>query len=411
MRVLISAYACEPGKGSEPAVGWNWVQQVSRWHEVWVITRRNNRAQIEAADPPLSAHWVYFDLPGWARFWKRDQRGVHVYYTLWQLGAYWVGRKLHRRVGFDLIHHVTLVNYWMPSLLALLPAPFVWGPVGGGESAPPAFRREFSFQGKVYETMRDLARHLGQFNPFVRMTAKRAGVGIATTEETACRLRDLGCREVRVLSQVGLPTAEIARLGSLPARQDTAFRVVSVGHLLHWKGFELGLRAFARFHTYHPQSEYWIVGAGPERARLDQVARRLGVSRSVTFWGALPREQVLEKLGQTDLLLHPSLHDSGGWVCLEAMAARHPVICLDLGGPALQVTPGTGIKLPAISPEQVVSDLTAAMLRLAQDAHIREQIGEASRLRVENHFDWTHKGELMQQIYQSTASRTGGLAC
>jgi len=411
MRVLISAYACEPGKGSEPAVGWNWVQQVSRWHEVWVITRRNNRAQIEAADPLLSVHWVYFDFPGWARFWKRDQRGVHVYYTLWQLGAYWVGRKLHRRIGFDLIHHVTLVNYWMPSLLALLPAPFVWGPVGGGESAPPAFRREFSFQGKVYETMRDLARHLGQFNPFVRMTAKRAGVGIATTEETACRLRDLGCREVRVLSQVGLPTAEIARLGSLPARQDTAFRVVSVGHLLHWKGFELGLRAFARFHTYHPQSEYWIVGAGPERARLDQVARRLGVSRSVTFWGALPREQVLEKLGQTDLLLHPSLHDSGGWVCLEAMAARHPVICLDLGGPALQVTPGTGIKLPAISPEQVVSDLTAAMLRLAQDAHIREQIGEASRLRVENHFDWTHKGELMQQIYQSTASRTGGLAC
>jgi glycosyltransferase involved in cell wall biosynthesis len=183
-----------------------------------------------------------------------------------------------------------------------------------------------------------------------------------------------------------------------------------VGNLLHWKGFSLGLQAFARFQMYHPRSEYWIVGTGPERGRLDQLARKLGVSRNVTFWGALPREQVLEKLQQTDALLHPSLHDSGGWVCLEAMATRHPVICLDLGGPALQVIPGSGIKLPAKSPEQVVSDLTAALLRLAQDSRIREQMGEASRLRVQNHFDWTRKGEQMQQIYQTTAP-AGGMPC
>ena len=88
MKVLLSAYACEPDKGSEPAVGWNWVRQVSRFHEVWVITRANNRKPIEKAlakNPLPNAHFIYFDLPHWARFWKRGQRGAHLYYYLWQL--------------------------------------------------------------------------------------------------------------------------------------------------------------------------------------------------------------------------------------------------------------------------------------------------------------------------------------
>ena len=142
MKLLISAYACEPGRGSEAGVGWNCVLQAARFHEVWVLTRKNNREPIENAlqtDPLENVRFVYFDLPRWSRFWKRRTRGLQLYYYLWQIGAYFVARKLHRRVGFDLTHHVTFVNYWLPSLLPLLPVPFLWGPVGGGESAPVGF--------------------------------------------------------------------------------------------------------------------------------------------------------------------------------------------------------------------------------------------------------------------------------
>ena len=137
-------------------MGWNWVRQIARFHEVWVITRANNRVAIEkslAKEPLPNVHWVYFDLPRWARFWKKGERGLYLYYHLWQLGAYFVGKKLHREARIDLIHHATFVNHWMPSFLALLPVPFVWGPVGGGESAPRAFRRCFSLRGKVYEIL------------------------------------------------------------------------------------------------------------------------------------------------------------------------------------------------------------------------------------------------------------------
>jgi glycosyltransferase involved in cell wall biosynthesis len=402
LRILISAYACEPEKGSEPGVGWNWVRQISRFHELWVITRANNRESIEkalATKPLPNVHWIYFDLPSWARFWKKGERGLHPYYYLWQIGVYFVARELHREVGFHLVHHVTFVNYWMPSLLVLLQIPFIWGPVGGGESAPRSFWRCYSPRGKAFEFLRDLVRSLAQLDPFVRLAARRAAVGLATTPQTEKRLRALGCRQVLVFSEAGVPRRDIEELGALPIPEGSPLRFLSLGRLLHWKGFELSLRAFARFASRCPASEYWIVGDGPERKRLEKLAQDLGLTGKVRFWGMIPRSEALEKLAVCDVLVHPSLHDSGGWVCLEAMAAGRPVICLDLGGPALQVTENTGIKVPAISPEQVVSDLAAAMTELAKDPDLRIRLGVAARQRVREHFDWDQKGVFMANMY------------
>ena len=143
----MSAYACEPNKGSEPADGWNWALQMSRWHDVWVLTRANNRRAIEHVPPaggPGQLHWAYFDLPPWARFWKRGARGIQAYYFLWQLAAWRVGARLHREIGFDLFHHVTFGKYWVPSYLSFLPVKSILGPLGGGESTPRALAGAFS---------------------------------------------------------------------------------------------------------------------------------------------------------------------------------------------------------------------------------------------------------------------------
>jgi glycosyltransferase involved in cell wall biosynthesis len=179
------------------------------------------------------------------------------------------------------------------------------------------------------------------------------------------------------------------------------FRVASIGRLVHWKGFHLGLIAFAKFQQEFPESEYWLIGDGPERKRLEQLACELGVFSKVRFWGASPRPQVLERLRDSDVLVHPALHDSAPGVCLEAMAAECPVICLDLGGPALQVTEETGFKVRAISPQQVVNDLAEAMRHLAQNPLLRKRMGNAARERVMEYFDWDKKGDWIRQAYQS----------
>lgn len=404
LRILMSAYACEPGKGSEPGFGWDWARQAARFHDVWVITRARNRAAIEQAlarEPMPRARFVYFDLPRWARFWKKGRRGVHVYYYLWQIGIYFIAARLHKTHAFDLVQHVTVASYWKPSFLFLLPAPFVWGPLGGGESAPRHFRRLFGFRAELYELLRDLARAAGSLDPFVRLTAARAQVAFGLTPETAGRLTRLGSRNVSVLCRTSLPADEIAALGRIAIRTGRPFRVVSIGRLLHWKGFSLGMEAFATFHREIPNGEYWFIGDGPERRSLERLAARLGVAERVKFLGSLSRSETLTTIAECDALLHPSLHDSFGWVCIEAMAAGRPVLCLDLSGPAMIVSDEAGIRVPALSPRQAVEGLALALTRLAACPGLKEEMGRAARTRVQQHFNRDSKGDLWSPLLSS----------
>jgi glycosyltransferase involved in cell wall biosynthesis len=406
LKILISAYACEPGKGSEPGVGWNVVAEMARRHEVWVITRTNNRSVIEtelARAPLPSLHMVYYDLPRWARWWKRGTRGARLYYYLWQLALYPLARRLDLQVRFDVTHHVTFVTYWMPSLLAFLPAPFVWGPVGGGESAPKSFQVSGGWRGRLYEVVRSTARRWGERDPLVLIAARRSALALAVTEATARRLYAIGAKHVEIASQIGLSATERSSLAGLESpRAGEPVRFLSLGNMLHLKGFHLGLRAFAAADI--PRSEYWLVGDGPYRLQLQRLARRLGVVDRVRFWGALPRAEALVKLGACHVLVHPTLHDSGGWASVEAMAAGKPVICLDLGGPAAQVTRETGFKIPARDPDRAVEGMARAMSVLAHDPRLRARMGQAGKDRVALEYAWERKGDLLSALYQKVAA-------
>src|SRR6266511_2099308 len=124
VKILALAYACEPTKGSEPGAGWMWSRLLARLGETTVITRSNNRVLIESVLPstPEAAHlsFEYVDLPRWARLWKRGQRGVRLYYVLWQLAALRRARRLQRAERFDLVWHLTLSNYWLGSVGGLV---------------------------------------------------------------------------------------------------------------------------------------------------------------------------------------------------------------------------------------------------------------------------------------------------
>lgn len=403
MRLLLSAYACVPNSGSEPGIGWNVAREAAKHHEVWVITDTRRRPSIEkeiGENPIPGLHFIYYGLP----FWPENKRlGIpgYAYYHLWQIGAYFVASRLHRELRFDLAHHITYGKYWGPSFVSLLPVPFLWGPVGGGESSPRDFLKGFGPRGILYEGFRNLARWIGEHDPFSRLTARRSALALGTTPETAQRLRAMGARNVQVLSAMGLPEEELERPGSTRNDGD-ALRLISIGRLLHWKGFHLGLQAFAQANL--PDAQYWIIGEGPDRARLESLARDLGVQDRVRFWGLLPREETLARLGESHVLLHPSLHDSGGWVCSEAMAAGKPVLCLDLGGPAMQVVEGTGVKVPADSESQTIRDLARAMRLLDENRDLTARMGRAAREHVLREYSWSMRGEKINAFYVNLGS-------
>ena len=72
LKIFVSAYACEPDLGSEIGVGWHWVLEMSKYFELWVLTRESNRHSIELWIDKHAAfkniHWLYYDCPKWARF-------------------------------------------------------------------------------------------------------------------------------------------------------------------------------------------------------------------------------------------------------------------------------------------------------------------------------------------------------
>ncbi len=407
MKILMSAYSCEPGVGSERGVGWNVAIEAAKEREVWVLTRPDESKEAIEAElarhPNPNLHFIYFTLPFWQDSLRWGQSGaMQLHYYLWQIQAYFVARKLHREQHFDAAHHVTFVKYSSPSLLCLLPIPLVWGPVGGGESAPMAFWADFSLKNKLYEILRWLWRAFGELDPLARTTAARSAIAYAATADTASRITHMGATRVEIMSGIALSDLEIDRLSHCPAPLQLPLRFISIGRLLHWKGFHLGLRAFAQANL--PVAEYWIVGEGAERDRLQALAVELGIGERVKFCGSQSRSEVQLALDNCSALVHPSLHESGGFVCLEAMAAGRPVICLDLGGPAQQVTSATGFKVPAIDPQQAVAAIASAMTQLATNADLRLQMGQAGRQRIVDCYSWSARGQALAATYAAVVA-------
>ena len=384
MKILLSAYACEPDKGSEPAVGWHWAQAlVRRGHEVHVITRSNNRAAIEAGGGAqrerLKFH--YCDLPGWARAAKHWPGGIYFYYLLWQVGAYRLAKKLHAGAHFDLVQHSTFASYRQPSFMGGLGIPFLFGPVGGGETMPLQFRAGIPVAGRVAEFFRDLGGALIACDPLMWLTYSRARTIACTTEETRARIPRRFRLKCMVQPAIGINDGKIGeRSEQAPDRPQFLF----VGRLLYWKGVHLAVRALAEARRAAPEVTLKIIGQGSDRAWLQSVARDAGVIDAIEWIDGRPHDEIQREFRQCTALVFPSLHDSGGMVVIEALAAGVPVVCLDLGGPGAMVTPLCGVAIATrnITEGDVVRALAKAMIELARDSELRARLGAHAALRA-----------------------------
>lgn len=388
MKILLSAYACEPNKGSEPGVGWNWALALARrGYDVHVVTRSNNREAIEASGLGSSLHFYYFDFPKWARFWKYWPGGIYLYYLLWQVGVYRIAKQLHARERFDLVHHITFVSYRQPSLMGRLGIPFVFGPVGGGEAMPAQLRASLPLHARMTEALRDAGNLLVTVDPLVRRTYGDADVIACATEETLFSIPAPYRSKCMVQRAIGIDEAEIER-GSQPdaGRQVSGARTqfLFVGRLLYWKGLHLALRALELVKAEVPDVRLRVIGEGGDRGWLEQVARRAEVADRVEWVPHLAHDAMRGEYRDSVGLVFPSLHDSGGLVVVEALASGLPVICLDLGGPGSIVSASCGI---AVQPGQkseteIIRELAAAMIRLSREPEVCRQLSRGARQRA-----------------------------
>jgi glycosyltransferase involved in cell wall biosynthesis len=408
LRVLVCAFACSPGgsgglAGGETVLGWNIVRQLARFHDLVVLSHPWNRDGIERSQKALgpNVQFCYFDTPRAVRFLRRWQGAFQVYAYLWQIKAYFVARRLHRERPFDVFHHVTYANDWMASYIgALLPVPYIRGPGGGAQRTPGAFLKEYKFRDRLWERVRAVMRIVLRSDPFFLLSQHRARAILVCNRESMEALPMRWKNKAYHFPVNGVTSED---LSDAPPRvkNDGTFRVFSAGKLLHWKGFGLVIRSFARFAQGHPEAELAIAGDGPEFPRLNTLVHELGVGEKVRFERWLPRQEILSRMRASDVFLYGSLREGGGAIVVEAMAAGLPVVCLDLSGPAIHLADGCGIKIKAETPQQVVADMATALERLCADPELRRRMGIAAHKRAGKVYHWDRQGDRLLRIYQT----------
>jgi glycosyltransferase involved in cell wall biosynthesis len=378
MKLLLSAYACAPNRGSDHGVGWSWTTEAHRLgHEVWALVSPAHHDSITSAchdNPELSGiHWIFPEVRGWPLKPAIEPRWERTYNLLWQRAALRHARGLHRQVGFDAVHHITWGGIRAPTFLGSLGIPLIIGPIGGGETSPVSLRDGLGTRGRLVERIRDLSTATISINPLVRPGHKAAKTIFAHTADTknlfSAPLRD----KVVIFTPVSLskrPPADTVHI-----RPGTA-RLLYAGRLLYWKGVHIALRAFAEVASRVPDAHFTIVGDGPERSRLEADASRYGVQGKVDFISRMPQDKLFELYGNHTIFLFPSLHDAGGMVVMEAMAHGMPVICLDLGGPRELVTPDCGVVVE--TKDHNTAEVAAAMA--GQICRLLETPTELARL-------------------------------
>lgn len=412
-RILACAFTCcppaKPGfTGGEDVLGWNLLQQIARFHDVWVLTHAEDRTSLEQAlaeKPVSNISFHYVGLPSWIKPLLKIQGGHQLYYYLWQINAYFAARRLHRRVRFDLFHHITYANDWMASPIgALLPVPYVRGPGGGSHRTPKALESEYRLGGRLWERVRDRGQWLFRHDPLFIKGHSRARAIMVCNRESESKVPRRWAGKVHIFPVSGVSSRDLATV-SFENSQGGPFRILSAGTLLRIKGFGLAIKAFKTFVEKHPDAEFELVGSGPEEQKLKALVRRIHAGSKVHFVPAMPRGELLRKMAAADVFLFPSLRDGGGTVAIEAMAVGKPVICLDVGGPGMHITEECGIKVTPGSAPDTVHKLADALERLYLDKDLRHKLGKAAQEKAKRSYHWDRLGERLMEIYQPAIQR------
>lgn len=363
-RILISAFGCRPRHGSEPEVGFRAVIGAAEQYEVWVLTTPASATALErylrGHDLADRIHLVAVPLPvPEHRIDDLGLLGFHVAYDIWQRRAGATGIALDADVGFDAVHHVTVAAYWARSGVAVVPKPFVWGPVGGGVEPPLRLLPALGLRGVLNDLARVGGRRLLRRLWPSRQAQRRAVLTFAQNQDTARVLRRSA--EVRVL-----PNATCVEVGRQPSASRRRRDALMIGRLLPWKGGVLAVRALAS--SRHDDAVLRIFGRGPDRRRITREARRLGIAHRVVFEDQVPREELLAQVAAAGVVLQPSVHEESSLAVAEALSLGTPVVCLDRGGPPqlLAYWPQT----PAVAVEPSWPGRTVRLLAEAMDGFL-----------------------------------------
>jgi glycosyltransferase involved in cell wall biosynthesis len=172
--------------------------------------------------------------------------------------------------------------------------------------------------------------------------------------------------------------------------------ILFIGELVKVKGVDLLIHAIPIIKKSFPNVRVLIGGAGPQAKELKNNVKELNVEETVEFLGFVSGDEKYSYYKSADLCVFPSLYETFGIVCLEAMASGKPVVASNVGGIPFVVEEGkTGLLFESGN----IEDLAKKVITLLQDKELREKMGEAGRERAKE-FTWNKIAEQTVEVYK-----------
>lgn len=398
MKVLLSAFQCGPGRGSEPGNGWHWATALAEYgHDVTVVTTSVWREPILAAGPQ-GINFRFVDVPGSPL--PSFSRRLRTYdrYTRWQDAVLKHVEDSGQR--YDVAHHVTWGSLHMGSKLWRLPMPLVYGPIGGGQTSPANYWRYFGPEWPA-ETVRTAST--GSLLKLIRRsreTLRNSAVTLVCNSDTAAAARRVGAADVRFMLADALPSDWVV---DARPRPDGVPTVLWVGRLLRRKAPTLAIQAFAELRRSMP-ARLVVAGDGPLRGQLRAAVQDLGLTGDVELLGPVTWDDVRRLYDTASVFLFTSLRESFGAPFVEALGRGVPTVALDHHGIGDVDVGPAAVKVPLTPrPRDLPHGLGSALHTVLSDPDWEARSAAAVKWAGEQ--VWPQRAAAATQIYKEILAR------
>lgn len=394
MNYLISAYSVNPYKGSEDSIGWNWVLQYEKNYKegdrIILLTKKFNEMDTRRGLKEFNiqhVELVIVDVPD-ALNWFREKHSVfhHMYYILWQHWA-WLWVK-HSGIRFDVIHHVTMNDYRIPSeMYKAKGAKVIWGPMGGAQVTPKPLK--VYEKNKLVASFREIVNKSCSWNPFYKKALRAYYKIYCINNETQKQISHIIGKDVPLMPELALRD-EYKNL-PIQKRNNNILKIVFVGRLIGKKGIAFLVDALSLMPT-DMDWELLIFGDGDDRTLIEKQIADSGIAKNVKLMGNRPLNQIAEAYQQADIFVLPSLRETSGNVLLEAMAYAVPIVAFDTSFCRLLKEVDCGVFVNTDqSLEGIKEDCCKAIVTLGQDKELAKQMGLNGYKYVNSKLTWDEK--------------------
>jgi glycosyltransferase involved in cell wall biosynthesis len=413
LRILLLAPGSKPNSNTGALIGYSLGEALSRLHEVTFVIMARDEEAVRKSEGGF--HAVESIPPSWLdrfyawifrRIFKENYGSV-----LWSALCFplsiafeWrAWKQLRTRIikgEFDVVLRILPIDPKMPSPFAFFlrrgPIPFVIGPINGGLPWPKGFSqldRQLPAAGYWAANLRSLYR----VQPFARSTYGKATAIIAGGSNTCREFSPYRDKVFYVPGENGVNSSWVLDR-SLPGSEGKErLELIMVNRLVPLKAVDLGLRGAASI-LREGRAHLSILGDGPERERLENLADDLGVRGAVTFCGWVSHTQALSRLKESDVLLFPSLREFGGGVVFEALAMGAVPVVTDFGGPGDIVRDEVGYRIPLTDEHQMAARIESVLENLASDRNHLETLRRQGAAYAREHLTWEAKARMVTEV-------------